>query len=83
VKVFEYRVVRRMFGCKKDEIVGGWRKKDNGELNNLYILPNIIRMIKSKWVKWVKCVEHSACMGGKHTQSLIGNTYRMAVTQQC
>jgi hypothetical protein len=46
--VFENRVLRRIFGPKRDEMIGGWRKLDNEELHNLYVLPNIIRMIKSR-----------------------------------
>jgi hypothetical protein len=42
----ENRVLRRMFGAKRDEMVGGWRKLHNEELHNLYSLSNIIRMIK-------------------------------------
>jgi hypothetical protein len=43
-RVFETRVLRRIFGLKRDEVVGGWRKLHNEELHNLYSLPNIIRM---------------------------------------
>jgi hypothetical protein len=43
VRVFENRVVRRIFGCKRAEIAGGKRKLDNDELHSLYFLPNIIR----------------------------------------
>jgi hypothetical protein len=45
LRVLENRVLRRIFGPKKDEVTGGWRKQ---ELHNLYSSPNIIRMIKSK-----------------------------------
>jgi hypothetical protein len=41
-------VMRRVFGSKRDEMVGGWRKLHNEELDNLYSSPNIIRMIKSR-----------------------------------
>jgi hypothetical protein len=40
-------VLRRVFGLKRDEIIGGWRKLHNDELHNSYTLPNIIRTIKS------------------------------------
>jgi hypothetical protein len=40
--------LRRIFGPKRDEIVGGWRKMHNEELHNFYFLPNIIRMIKPR-----------------------------------
>jgi hypothetical protein len=46
VRVFEKRLLRRIFGLKRDEVTGGWRKLHNEELHNLYSLPNIIRMIR-------------------------------------
>jgi hypothetical protein len=46
--VFENRVLRRIFGPKRDEVTGEWRKLHNEKLHNLYSLPNIIRMIKSR-----------------------------------
>jgi hypothetical protein len=48
LKVFENRMLRRIFGPKKNELKGGWRKLHNEELYNLYSPPNIIRMIKSR-----------------------------------
>jgi hypothetical protein len=48
LRVFENRVLRRMFGPKRDEVTGGWRKLRNGELRNLYSSPSIIIMIKSR-----------------------------------
>jgi hypothetical protein len=48
LKVFEHRVLRRTFGPKRDEMVGGLRKLHNEELRNLYYSPNIIRMIKPR-----------------------------------
>jgi hypothetical protein len=45
--VFENRVLRRIFGPKRDEVIGGWRKLHNEELHNLYSSPSIIRMLKS------------------------------------
>jgi hypothetical protein len=50
--VFENRVLRRIFGPKSDEVTGDWRKLHNEELHNLYFSPNIIRMIKSKMIRW-------------------------------
>jgi hypothetical protein len=46
LRVFENRVLRRIFQPKTDEIIGNWRKLYNGELHNLYPSPNIFRMIK-------------------------------------
>jgi hypothetical protein len=46
--VFENRVLKRIFGHKKDEVMGGWRKLHNVELHNLYSSPSIIRIIKSR-----------------------------------
>jgi hypothetical protein len=48
LKVFENRVLRRIFGPKRHEVTGDWRKLHNEELHNLYSSPNIIRMIKSR-----------------------------------
>jgi hypothetical protein len=48
LRVFENRVLRRIFGPRRDEVTGEWRKLHNEELHNLYSLPNIIRMIKSR-----------------------------------
>jgi hypothetical protein len=48
LRVFEKRVLRRIFGPKRDEVLGGWRKLHNEELHNLYCSPSIIRMIKSR-----------------------------------
>jgi hypothetical protein len=45
-------VLRRIFGPKRDEVTGGWRKLHNEELHNLYSSPSIIRMIQSRRVRW-------------------------------
>jgi hypothetical protein len=50
--VFENRVLRRIFGPKRDEVTGKWRKLHIDELNYLYCLPNIVRVIKSRRLKW-------------------------------
>jgi hypothetical protein len=50
--VFENRVLRRIFGPKRDEVAGGWKKLHNEELHNLYSSPSIIRMIKSRRMRW-------------------------------
>jgi hypothetical protein len=46
--VFENRVLKRIFGPRRDEVTGDWRKLNNEDLRNLYSSPNIIRMIKSR-----------------------------------
>jgi hypothetical protein len=56
--VFENRVLKRIFGPKRDEVVGGWRKLHNEELHNLYHLPSVIRMIKSRRMRWAENVAH-------------------------
>jgi hypothetical protein len=52
--------VLRIFGPKRDEVTGGWRKLHNEELHDFYSSPNIIRVIKSRSMRWVG---HVACMG--------------------
>jgi hypothetical protein len=59
LRVFENRVLRRIFGPKRDEVTGQWRKLHNGELHNLYSSPDFIRLIKSRRLRWA---EHVACM---------------------
>jgi hypothetical protein len=53
LRVFENRVLRRIFGPKRDGVMGGWRKLHNEELHNLYSSPSIIRIIKSRRMRWV------------------------------
>jgi hypothetical protein len=50
--VFENRVLRRIFGPKRDEVTGEWRKLHNEELHNFYSSPNLIRTIKSRRMRW-------------------------------
>jgi hypothetical protein len=49
--MFENRVLRRIFGTKRDDVTGEWRKLHNEELHNLYLSPDIIRQIKSKGMR--------------------------------
>jgi hypothetical protein len=58
--VFENRVLRRVFGPKRDEVTGEWRRLHNEELNDLYSSPNIIGLIKSRRMRWAA---HVAYMG--------------------
>jgi hypothetical protein len=60
LRMFENRVLRRVFGPKRDEVTGKWRKLHNEELNDLYYLPNIVRVIKSRRMRWAG---HVARMG--------------------
>jgi hypothetical protein len=52
LRVFENRVLRRVFGPKRDEVIGNWRKLHNEEPNDLYSLPNIVRVVKSRIMRW-------------------------------
>jgi hypothetical protein len=58
LKVFENRVLRRIFGPKRDEATGEWRRLHNEELNDLYSSQNIIRVIKSRRMRWARHVAH-------------------------
>jgi hypothetical protein len=64
LRVFENRVLRRIFGPRRDEVTRDWRKLHNEKLNKLYFSPNIItsRMIKSRRMRWAG---HIARMGGR------------------
>jgi hypothetical protein len=70
VRVFENRVLRRIFGPKRDEVKGGWRKLHNEELCGLYSAPSIIRRMTARRIRWVG---HVAQMGEKR------NAYRLLV----
>jgi hypothetical protein len=60
LRVFKNRVLRRIFGTKRDGVTGGWRKLHNEELHGLYFSPSITRVIKAKRMRWAG---HVACMG--------------------
>jgi hypothetical protein len=70
LRVFENRVLRRIFGPKRDEVTGEWRKLHSGELHILYSSPDVIRQIKSKRMRWAG---HVARMGEGR------NVYRVLV----
>jgi hypothetical protein len=70
LRVFENMVLRRIFGPKRDEVTGGWRKLHNEEPRDLYSSPSIIRIIKRMKMRWVG---HVARMGEKR------NVYRLLV----
>jgi hypothetical protein len=56
--VYENRLLRRIFGPKRDKVTGGWRKLHNEELHDLYSLPNIVRVIKARRMRWAGHVAH-------------------------
>jgi hypothetical protein len=66
--VFENRVLRRIFGPKRDEVTGEWRNLHNKELHDLYSSPSIIRIVRSRRMRWAG---HVARMGEKR------NAYRL------
>ena len=60
LRLFENRVLRRVFGPRRDEVTDEWRKLHNEELNDLYSSPNIVRVINSRRMRWAG---HVARMG--------------------
>ena len=58
LRVFENRVLRRIFGPKREEVTGECRKLHNEELGDLYCSPNIVWVVKSRRMKWAEHVEH-------------------------
>jgi hypothetical protein len=60
LRVFENKVLRKVFGPKRDEVTGEWRRLHSEELNDLYSLPNIVRVAKSRRMRWAG---HVARMG--------------------
>ena len=71
--MFENRALRRIFGPKMDEVTGEWRKLHNDVLNDLYSLPNIVRVVKSRRMRWAG---HVARMGERKGvyRVLVGKT---------
>jgi hypothetical protein len=72
-RVFGKRVLRKIFGPKRDEMIGGWRKLHNEELHDLYSSPSIVKIKKSRRMKWAV---HVARMGKKR------NAYRLLKESQ-
>jgi hypothetical protein len=69
MRVFENRVLRRIFGPKGDEVTGEWKKLHSEELHNLYSSPDIIRQVKPRQMRWAG---HVARMGEKSVQGFGG-----------
>jgi len=72
LRVYENRVLRKIFVLKRDGVKGEWRKLHNEELNDLYSSPNIVRVIKSRIMRWAG---HVACIGERRGvyRVLVGN----------
>jgi hypothetical protein len=68
--VIENRILRRIFGPKRDEVTGDWRKLHNEELHRLYSSPSTIRMIKSRRMRWAG---HVARMGERSLVNTVMN----------
>jgi len=75
LRVFEKRVLRKVFGPKRDEVKGEWRKLHNKELNDLYSLPNIVWMVKSRRMRWAGHVARMGKDRGVH-RVLVGKPER-------
>jgi hypothetical protein len=78
--VFQNRALRRIFGPKRDEVTGGWRKQPNVELHSLYSSPNIIRMIKSRRMRCQACSTNEG--EEKCIYSIGGKARRMETTRK-
>jgi hypothetical protein len=63
LRVFENRVLKRILGLKRDEVTGGWTKLRNEEIHNMYSSPSIIRMIKSRRMRWAGHVARTEIRG--------------------
>ena len=73
LRVFEKGVLRRIFGSKKDEVTGEWRKLHNEELNDMYCSSNIFRVIKWRRIRWAGHIEHMGQIKGVY-RILVGRS---------
>jgi hypothetical protein len=78
LRVFENRVLRRIFGLKRDEVMGEWRNLHSVELHNLYSSPDIIRQIKPRRMRGRACGTHGS--GEKRVQGFGGKAWRKKTT---
>jgi hypothetical protein len=84
LRVFENTVLKRVFGPKRDEVPGEWRKLHNEEMNDLYSLPNIMRVVESRRMRWAGHVArmgedrsvHRALVGKPEGKKLLGRPRR-------
>jgi len=81
LKVFQNMVLRRIFGPRRDEVTGEWRRLHNEELNDLYSSPNIVRVMKSRRMRWAG---HVARMGEERGvyRVLVGETGGKETTEE-
>ena len=73
LRAFGNRVLRRIFGPRRDEITGEWRKLHTEEPNDLYTSSSIVRLIKSRRMRWAGKVEHMGTRGETYTGFCRGN----------
>jgi hypothetical protein len=78
--VFENWVLRTIFGPKKDEVPGSWRKLHHEELHNLHPLPHTIAMIKEMWMKWTGHVESTGKMKNAYKIVIINSEEKRQLT---
>jgi hypothetical protein len=72
LRLFENTVLRKLFGAERDEVTGEWRTIHNEELYDLYCLPNIVRVIKTRRMRWAGHVARMGVMRGAY-RVLVGN----------
>jgi hypothetical protein len=71
LRVFETRMLRRIFGPKRDEVTGGWRKLHNEELHGSYSSPSIVRVMKARRMRWAGHVARMGVVRGAYN-TLVG-----------